>query len=850
MNGDTSFYLANYSPSSLKLLEKIIILSATLEKRAITKLPTVNFDSWRKRRLMLFSALTIISNKFGLGSKLLQLDWLVELLSRIICKIRLELAAKIVKIEGGLKRLWNDLELARKLQILQIFRAALRKEKVLKQKLIIGEAQNFLSTIERRKNQNQTKLVQNNPKLEAEIANLHLEDPNQPCDTLKKFIHIWRCILNLRLVKSRTRKRVKTSVISRWRRSTRVSTIAGIYNGKKIKLRAMNQWFFKSFGRTREHKLTLRLNDFVARKRRRSMFLTRDEVNKSHALTAKGLFSIWRNKLEEKKSKIYYESRLLKRTFKRLNGYLSLTQGKAQTSRLYNEIRLLKNFFYNWFSSVIPDRFVFARDRMLLIKNEGKLKLETIQKWILKSRSISLIEHQCNQLEISFRNRQKVRSISNWNLLTKQHSARLIWTGNFRVTEDLRRTFTDWRVQAKNQIISDTKYQFNICKSSLKIWRKSFDEKQEKRFQLKNYFKLWKSFSIGKRGIRFIFGQKLIRKLTKLKVSNSILSKVLEHSNEEGKFEEYSEYSKKSIAYFNWKNRIKQVKILEDFGNVFLLEKIKKVLQIWRLRNSELNVIESEPFRMKSKIFGILKKASKQKKEKSESLDGQLFHYYTNRAIQLEGRYFHRWESAFQVTQVGEHCCLQVLKLWESQKRTDLFKRWQVQTAGIIFEKCKRITNQQGVFTRWRRSCAAERDRRSLRIVSKYFQDWRKCHHQRKLETRETQFRHVKQKLKHFSQWKNVKQELLKSWSRANDFFYIVRGSRSLDIWKQKLESLRTARMKTQTLLLLRAPIARKPRIEQILANAASLSDLNLKLKRDENCHLIMENLNIAELSV
>ncbi len=89
---------------------------------------------------------------------------------------------------------------------------------------------------------------------------------------------------------------------------------------------------------------------------------------------------------------------------------------------------------------------------------------------------------------------------------------------------------------------------------------------------------------------------------------------------------------------------------------------------------------------------------------------------------------------------------------------------------------------------------------------------------------------------------------MVQSWSRADDFFFIVRGSRSLDIWKQKLEALRTARMKTQTLLLLRAPTVRKPRIEQLMANAASLSDL--KGSKDDGDHLIMENLNIAELSV
>ena len=191
------------------------------------------------------------------------------------------------------------------------------------------------------------------------------------------------------------------------------------------------------------------------------------------------------------------------------------------------------------------------------------------------------------------------------------------------------------------------------------------------------------------------------------------------------------------------------------------------------------------------------------------------------------------------------------MKLWETQKRKNLFRTWQVQTAGIIFSKCKRITEQQGTFTKWRELCRSELERRSLRIVSKHFQLWTQAHRQRKLENRETNFRHLRTKLSYFSKWKKSRHEMVQSWSRANDFFYIVRGSKSISLWKQKLEALQLARTKTQTLLLLRAPIVRKPRIEQLMAKAASLSNLNeSEHGKDEEGNLIMGNLNIAELSV
>lgn len=847
--GNLSFYLSNYSNSSKKLLEKVILLAGALEKRAILKYPNVNFDCWRKRRMILFSALTVISNKFGLGSKLLQFDWLIEILSQIICKIRLDFALKVIKIEGGMKKLWEDLRQARKLQFLQILRAALRNETKLKVKLLKEEAQTFLISIEKRKkNFAQIQQTQKNAKLQFELDNLRLEDPDDSRATLRKFLHIWRCFLNLRLVKSRTRKRFKSSVVGKWRKCTRVSTIAGIYYGKKVKLRLFNRWFSKRFGKEREHQLTLRLNDFVARRRRRSMFLKRGQVQQ---LTAKGLFQVWRDELQGRKAEIFYSARLLKSSFKKWTGILSLNQGRAQTSRLYNEIRLLKNFFYSWFSKVIPDRLAFARDRQFLAHKESRIKSGTFQKWSRKSRSIILLEQQSDQVQIAMKNRRIALQFSKWNSLTKQHAARLIWTENFRLTEDLRSNFGFWRSSTKNQIISDTKYQFNLCKTGLTLWRNLFEKVQEERFQLKRFFTLWKVSSQGRRGIRFLNGQLLLRRLTRFKATNLTLSRALEQSTANP---ETCEYSLKIVQLFKWKSELKRIKMIRDCGNSFLFEKLKKILQIWRLKTAELNVISSEPTRIKSKAISSIRKHLRDQRDKCDGLDRQLFHYYANRAIHLENIYFQRWESAFQVLQVGEHCCLQVLKLWEAQQRKNLFRRWQVQTAGIIFSKCKRITEQQGAFTKWRQLCRSERERRSLRIVSKYFQSWTQTNRQRKLENSEINFRHVRTKLSYFSKWKESRHEMIQSWSRASDFFYIVRGCKSLSLWRQKLEALLVARTKTQTLLLLRAPIVRKPRIEHLMAKAASLSNLPgaecSMMDKDEDGNLIIGNLNIAELSV
>ena len=591
----------------------------------------------------------------------------------------------------------------------------------------------------------------------------------------------------------------------------------------------------------------------MARKRRMSMFLTKEEVVRSHALTAKGLFQLWRSELQGHKADFIYSNRLVGQVFKKMTGIVSLNQGRSQTSRLYNEIRLLKNFFYNWFTSVISDRFAFARDRIILSRNEIKIKTNFMEKWRRKSRELILIQQQSLQIQLSLKVRHLTKFFNDWKLLTKQHEARLIWTQNFRITENLRQFWGQWRIETNNQISADTKYQFNLCKSNLNTWRTLFEVKQERRFQLKRSFSLWKTFSQGGRGLRFLSGQGLLRKLTRLKAPNSTLSKALENSN----CASSSNYSRRIVEFYQWKNQLKRVLILNETATAFLLEKIKKSLQIWRLKTAHFNVVRSEPMRIKLKTFEMIRKSLNSRREKIDSLDSQLFHYYTHRAVQLESFYFQHWESAFQVTQVGKHCCLQVLKHWEAKKRKYLFLKWQLQTAGIIFGKCKRITEQQGVFTRWRRSCSNERSRRSFRILWKHLKLWKQGLRQRNLENREIKFRHTRTKLFYYNNWKSLELIHNQNWSRAYDFFYIVRGSRCFDLWKQKLQALRTVRIKTQTLLLLRAPVVRKPRIEHLMATTASLSDLtdkssslNFGKENSGSDQLILENLNIAELSV
>jgi hypothetical protein len=600
------------------------------------------------------------------------------------------------------------------------------------------------------------------------------------------------------------------------------------------------------------------LNDFIAKKKRRAMFLSKDQVARSYALTGKGLFQVWRWSLRGRKAESFHQTRLIGRVYRRLAGIVALNQGRAQTSRLYNEIRLLKNVFYTWFSAAIPDRFVFSRDRMFLVRKEIKVKRTVLGKWLIKTRNLNLIQRRGEELEGSLQVRKFSQFLATWRLLTKHHAARLVWTDNFRFTEDLRLHFQQWRQESKNQITADTKYQYNLCKTALSQWRDLFAVRQDRRFQLKKHFSLWKSTCQGARGLRFLAGQRLLRRLTRFKATNESISRALTSENSEFAKQDNAaqhESNAKIIRFFQWKWQVKRIALLTDLGDGCVFEKYKKFLQIWRLKAAHANVVRSEPLRLKHKTLTAITKHLQSLRQKNEQLDTNLFHYYTLCAVRLESKYFHQWESAFQVTQVGEHCCAQLLEGWESRKRAQLFHSWQLQTAGIIFGKCKRITEQQKTFSIWRQTCNAERSRRSMRCVSKHFQLWRQAHHHRNLENREIRFRHLKCKLRHISLWIKRIELHQQSHSRASDFFFIVHTSRSIDAWRKKLENARLNRSKTQNLLLLRAPLVRKPRIEQLMAQAASLSDLSHKSSSNttdtnSNDQLIMENLNIAELSV
>lgn len=234
----------------------MVLLAAQLEQKRGKVV-----DSWSRRRLLLLSALALVSRGCGLGSKLLQLDSVVDLITNLVCKVPFSVTLNA----SSLAQLASDVRNAQLLAILHFFKLRHRKQRLnspfnllpylqlLRQKRLYLQHQNAamkqkLLALQQAKN---AQLAQNITTIRAQQGENELRFA-----LLKHFLHAWRCLLNFRLVRARTRRRFKAGTLARWRRQCRVAGIASIFYGKKVKLRTMNRWFHLRFGRNREQALT------------------------------------------------------------------------------------------------------------------------------------------------------------------------------------------------------------------------------------------------------------------------------------------------------------------------------------------------------------------------------------------------------------------------------------------------------------------------------------------------------------------------------------------------------------------------------------------------------------------
>lgn len=290
-------------PSETKLLCKILQvaqqleqqLERQLEQRASHTFPTRVLQCERKRRVLLLTALAVVSRKMGVGAKLLQLEHIVSVLVDVLGRVSLDVAFRMVAA-NKLDSLTRDLRQARQLQTLHILRSAAQVRRNLRQgtfishepfngmRMLTGDLRPFLVALERRQhNMSTTVPLQDRvtgrttghatnratDRATGRAMANSLQDPahfssqdstqmtSTPAETMRRMLKLWRNLLNFRLVRARTRRRMKHVVLSNWRRTGRVSTIANIFYGKKVKLRSINRWFSRRFGRTRDRLLTV-----------------------------------------------------------------------------------------------------------------------------------------------------------------------------------------------------------------------------------------------------------------------------------------------------------------------------------------------------------------------------------------------------------------------------------------------------------------------------------------------------------------------------------------------------------------------------------------------------------------
>lgn len=246
--------------SEIKLLNKVVLLAAQLEQK---RGKAINSQS--KRHLLLLSALALVSRGCGLGSKLLQLDSIVDLISNLVCKVPLSMTLNALSRENGLLQLAADVRNAQLLAILHFLKLKHRKQRLnspfnlLPYLQLLEKKRLFLHAQQAAMKQKLLALQQaKNAQLAQNITTLRTQqdDNLHRFAFLRHFLHAWRCLLNFRLVRARTRRRFKAATMARWRRQCRVGSIASIFYGKKVKLRAMNRWFHLRFGRSREQALT------------------------------------------------------------------------------------------------------------------------------------------------------------------------------------------------------------------------------------------------------------------------------------------------------------------------------------------------------------------------------------------------------------------------------------------------------------------------------------------------------------------------------------------------------------------------------------------------------------------
>lgn len=551
----------------------------------------------------------------------------------------------------------------------------------------------------------------------------------------------------------------------------------------------------------------------------------------------KGLLRTWRSQFRFRIAANRHARRSARQNLTRMQQFTTNCQGRAQTARLYNEIRLLKNAFYYWFDCVIPDRLLFARANQFTAAHKKSLKFGALSQWARKYATCQSHQDTLARQEHVKQLKSLLFSLSKWRLLAKQHSARLIWTSNFRATEDLRSAWQIWQARTRAQIHADTIYQRGLALSALGTWRSFFAARQQRRWSLFSSLKRWRHTYKSHQSTLFFAGQRVLRSLNANDAPSSTLSQALTKT---------SDQQCQLIAVYKWRSALTRLIGLELAGDGMILESLKARLKRWRLQAYLKQLPSLAPIKLATKMIRRLKRNLQLRREKSDELEAALMNFYTNRAWKIESSAFGKWERLFQVAQLGKVACEAELKAWQKCEKWNCLHRWQLQTALKIHQKCNKWTRRQSIMNCWRAIGSSLQKQRKSRLLLRSIGNWRAV-------LKERQLRSVQ-----LTSWRRFQNgNILERWhvrffavrsasSLADDFCFLVSGLGALKSWRQattsRLSSSSQPPKPQKVTRTLRQPVAHLLKPKKI--EVPSLSSLTPS-EVDET-----GELSVAELSV
>lgn len=720
-------------------MEKCVQLAAALEHRKGPHLAVLHSSGHRRRMLLL--ALVLISRNLGLGAALVQVEPVVGGLCDLAAVGPLGRLLEVVK-RGQTQILVKSLRLLKQRRILALLRAKLRKRQSM-QEVALGSS-------------------------------------------LRQHFKSWRNAFNLQLAGQRVARRLLPQVFSAWRRCARVTVISARFHAKKVKLRCLNRWFSRRFGRTKEKLLVMRLNTWTAEKQRRLMFADGTKLVLQDSWDGKRILKEWRAATRTRRVAVRFNDRRQLRSRWRLwRGLGGSLYDQQKAARMYNELRLFRRFLYPWHGVAVGDRLAFEtanlHRRVLLLRG-----------CLLNWRYLCAKEQYLRAAAAPLLRLQSIRSLSkglhHWQHLQRQHRAQWVWTCNFHVTEVMRGLWREWRLRAQQQISADALYQRALAVGCLDGWRDECWARRLCRQGRREAFGAWRRVAAVRRHVQFFRGQRMLRALAALRAAPEVLTAaVTRHCGQSQSTTDQSATALLLLSWQKWHAARQRVSALTEMSAAAAHAVVlHRKLKIWRLAAALANVIRSEPRRRLVAAWRSLQGSLQASLGHAIDCDERLADYYTLRARQIEVGAWQRWRLLFHAHQRHLLRCQAQLLAYQHTLKVDHLHLWQLATTARYFRKCQSLTGRQGFWQQWRQQTQAQVSERRRRQRRACWTQWRSVLKQSHLNGRMRRWVTSRTSGSYFSYWRQLTAWQRDLYARAIDAAHIASLARKLRLWRQR----------------------------------------------------------------